>query len=568
MASDFEVRGRVTLKDEASPVAKRAALSFASLGAEIKSRLVVTAGDLVNVFRSVVGVFGDSIKAFADAEAASQRLDTALRSLGPAAADVAAALKDQAAELQRTTAFEDDAIISGQALLAAYTKNTDALKAGTQAAVDLAAATGQDLNSAFLLVGKAAAGNTAALSRYGIIIDENATKGEKFAATLEAIQRQFGGQAVAAAETFNGQMSQLRNTFGDFQEQLGRFIADGNRSVGVLSALKDATQFWTDKMAENSTNLDTAAGRARELASAQQAVAVAQAQLAAAGQFANPLSDFFDEAVTGATSLQKAQVALLDAETRLARARASGTAAALAKAEADKAAAQAAQAAAESTTALASAFDSLGVKTRAFNAGEASKVRESLALIRAEFLTGAVTAQDYASAVAAANEKLLALGDAAAQSAARIKSNSDEMIAAQEALAKSFQDEDDAAEAHAATLDAAAEGYDNLAESANSAAAGIRQVTSARSDDARTDVQIAEDNLAALRALGPFASSFTSTGGISIGGLGAESALKRKLDAARAAEGTGPEVGGSTAGIGSRAAMGPMGGGTRSLRGR
>ena len=571
MASDFEVRGRVTLKDEASPVAKRAALSFASLGAEIKSRLVVTAGDLVNGFRAVVRVFTDSIKAFAESEAAAQRLDTALRTLGPAAEDVANALKAQAAELQKTTAFEDDAIISGQALLAAYTKNTDALKAGTQAAVDLAAATGQDLNSAFLLVGKAAAGNTAALSRYGIIIDENATKGEKFAKTLEAIQKQFGGQATAAAQTFNGQLSQLRNTFGDFQEELGRFFADAQRGAGAFDALKTSLVFFTDALKKGATDTGTAAGRARELQQAEAALAEASRRVAEERERQIPglttLQNLTQEAVFGATNLQRAQAALVDAEQRLANARKNATADAIAKAQADKEAAIAAAAAAESTKALAGAFDALGVKTKAFNEGEAAKVRDSLALIREEFLNGSVTAQDYAAAVAAANAKLVELGDSAAASAARIKANAEEVVAAQEALAQSYRDEDDAAEAHAETLDDTVEGYEAVAEAANTAAAGIRQVTMARSEDARTDVQILQDNLAALDALGPFASGFTSTGGFA-DSLGARSALQRRLSAARAAEGTGPNVAGTTVGLGSKAAMGTLAGGTRSLTGR
>ena len=98
---------------------------------------------------------------------------------------------------------------SGQALVASFTKNVEEIKAATQAALDLSAATGQDLNSAFLLLARAAAGETSMLSRYGITLDESIPKSEKFAAAVEKINEQFGGQAAAQAQTFSGLLAQL-----------------------------------------------------------------------------------------------------------------------------------------------------------------------------------------------------------------------------------------------------------------------------------------------------------------------------------------------------------------------
>jgi len=208
------------------------------LGSFIKSNLAASMLSATAVLYGFVRALTATIKASAEQELAVRKLDAALSPLGDSAAAISKELQEYASALQKTTQYGDETIIAGQALIASFTKNTEEIKGATKAALDLAAATGQSLQSAFLLLGRAAAGETSMLSRYGITLDEGTPKAEKFAAALVKINEQFGGQAAAQAETFAGRMAQLGNAFGDLQEAIGDSITQNEKATGALESMK------------------------------------------------------------------------------------------------------------------------------------------------------------------------------------------------------------------------------------------------------------------------------------------------------------------------------------------
>ena len=171
-----------------------------------------------------------AIKKLADAagvqEKAEDDLHDALIKSGVASRGVGDALIAQAAALQQTTVFGDEAIIGLQALLVTYGVTTDKLEEATAASLDFAAATGRDLKTAALTVGKAVgAGFTAELTRYGIVLDTSTIpKTEVGAAVLKKLNDQFGGRASAQADTYAGRMKQLGNVVGDVKEAIGRTL--------------------------------------------------------------------------------------------------------------------------------------------------------------------------------------------------------------------------------------------------------------------------------------------------------------------------------------------------------
>ena len=112
----------------------------------------------------------DNVK---EEEAAVISLNAALSNTGIYSDNFSKALRDNASALQSMTIYADEAIIAGTALVQNIGNlSAEQLPAAQKAAIGLADAFKMDLQTAFLLVGKAAAGNTAALSRYGIRVDE------------------------------------------------------------------------------------------------------------------------------------------------------------------------------------------------------------------------------------------------------------------------------------------------------------------------------------------------------------------------------------------------------------
>lgn len=150
-----------------------------------------------------------------------KKLDTALKSTGTYTEKVSKSLQEYASSLQKVTMYGDETIIGVEAMLATFKLGEEEVKVATQATLDLAAATGQDLQSAAILMGKAMVGETGMLKRYGIIVDENKLKSEGWRAVIEEINTEFGGQAVAQGETYTGMIERMKNIFGDMKEKIG-----------------------------------------------------------------------------------------------------------------------------------------------------------------------------------------------------------------------------------------------------------------------------------------------------------------------------------------------------------
>lgn len=197
----------LTLRDEAS----------AGL-AKFKAGLLAATAAVAGLTSFLVS----SLKEYAESEKAINKLDVALKNQGVTSKAVSKDLQDYASQLQRTTTFSDEAILETEALLTTFGLAGDELKKTTKAALDLSTGLGIDLRTATLILGKAAAGETGTLSRYGIVIDENIPKAHKFEAVLGAVNARFGGSAQADAQTMAGRMENFKNRVSDLQEAVGK----------------------------------------------------------------------------------------------------------------------------------------------------------------------------------------------------------------------------------------------------------------------------------------------------------------------------------------------------------
>lgn len=219
---------------------------------DLKTHIVGTAAGFVSAqaaigavqtgFRALTGLVADSVVAYSDAEAAQSKLVAALRQQKTATPEVIDQYNALASEFQRTTVFSDDLVNKMEALLAQVgnvmpSKMGAALKAST----DLAAGLGIDLESATTLVAKAAAGHTETLGKYGITVSEAAVKTQGFDAVLEAVNRQFGGQAQAQIETYAGRVEQIKNAWNNVEEAIGKFIVKSPLVELALRSTQEAT---------------------------------------------------------------------------------------------------------------------------------------------------------------------------------------------------------------------------------------------------------------------------------------------------------------------------------------
>lgn len=182
-----------------------------------------------------------SLKSWGDQEQAIVRLNNALANQGIESDKVTMGLIRQASALQELTGVADETITSSQALLVSFGLTGEALNRATKAALDFSVATGTDLSTAAMLIGKAFKGETGTLSRYGIIVDENIDKTKKFDAALSQLEGRFGGQAEAQRKTVIGQFAALKNTVSDVFEEIGRILSGpfGGFMEAFISGLRE-----------------------------------------------------------------------------------------------------------------------------------------------------------------------------------------------------------------------------------------------------------------------------------------------------------------------------------------
>jgi len=220
--------------------------------ADLSSQIVKVAAGFVSA-QAVIGVVTgayhqlsafvlDSVKAFAEAESANVRLVAALRQHSLATPEVIAQYTALGATFQRTTIYSDDQIEAMAALLTQIgSVMPSAMQGALKASTDLAAGLGIDLESATRLVAKAAAGHTETLGKYGITVSAAALESKGFDAVLEAINRQFGGQAAAAIETYAGKVAQISNSWNNVQEVVGKFAVQNAFAEATLRKFNTAT---------------------------------------------------------------------------------------------------------------------------------------------------------------------------------------------------------------------------------------------------------------------------------------------------------------------------------------
>jgi hypothetical protein len=216
-----------------------------------------------------------SIEAFRVQEKAVAKVTQAVKSTGGAAGKTSEELQKMASSLQKNTLFGDEEILNKvTAQLLTFTNIAGPQFDRTQqAALDLATVLDGDLQSASIQLGKALndpAKNLSALSRSGIqfskeqiatikSLQETNQLAEAQNIILAELERQYGGQAKAAAEV-DGGITQLSNAFGDFKEQVGKQLLEALKPT--IKALKEFFENLTEDDVKSFVGVIMGFGRA------------------------------------------------------------------------------------------------------------------------------------------------------------------------------------------------------------------------------------------------------------------------------------------------------------------
>lgn len=221
-------------------------------------------------------VIEGSIKAFEQSQQVTAQLDTVLRSTNDAVGLTKNQLIELSKSLEAQTTASDEAVLSTENMLLTFTKiGKEIFPQTTKTVLDMATAMNggitpsmEQLRSTSIQVGKALQDpilGVTALRRVGVNFNEEQQKmikglvesGKSMEAQrfiLAELNKEFGGSAAAAASTYQGKILQLKNTWDDIQEVIGRtivtaiypFIAAIQPIITTVLQIVEGKRSWVD----------------------------------------------------------------------------------------------------------------------------------------------------------------------------------------------------------------------------------------------------------------------------------------------------------------------------------
>ena len=219
---DVETKDAIKNIEKFQKEAVQSTASIEKAFGQLKAVAVAAVGVIAS--RELINFFVDATRAAINQENAINRLNIALASTGEYTDEASQSFQDLATELQRTTKYEDDAVLGAIALAKNFGITNEETEALTKAAVDLASATGTDLNTAVEQLGKTYSGTAGSLGKMvpelKTLTKEQLLNGE----AIEVIARRYKGFAEGEVQTFGGALQKLENIIGDVKEEFGFLI--------------------------------------------------------------------------------------------------------------------------------------------------------------------------------------------------------------------------------------------------------------------------------------------------------------------------------------------------------
>jgi hypothetical protein len=186
---------------------------------KIAAAAFVVAGAAAAAYAVKIGI--DGVKAAVEDEASQKQLAIALRNTTNATDAQIASTEEYITKQQLAFGVADTKLRPALANLARATGDVGKAQQLTNLAMDIAAATGKDLETVSLTLSKAYNGNIGALTKLGIPLDDAIKKSGDFNLVQGELTRLFGGAAKANTETYAGQLAIVTERTNELKESIG-----------------------------------------------------------------------------------------------------------------------------------------------------------------------------------------------------------------------------------------------------------------------------------------------------------------------------------------------------------
>jgi hypothetical protein len=192
------------------------------------------------VSTAVVAGLGLSVKAAAEDQRSQELLEKQLYNTLTASQKTTKATEDFVGQMELASGVADNQLRSALGNLVRSTGDLTTSQDLLNLSLDISSATGKDLESVSIALGKASGGQMTALQKLGIPLDEDIKKTKDFSKVQEALDKQFGGASAAAADTFGGQLARLGTVWDNLTESIGYAVLNNGYVKDALDLLPDA----------------------------------------------------------------------------------------------------------------------------------------------------------------------------------------------------------------------------------------------------------------------------------------------------------------------------------------
>jgi hypothetical protein len=196
---------------------------------------------------AIVAFSKKAVKAFAEDELAAKSLALQLENTGNAFR--VTQVEDYIKSLEKTYAILTDLRVPFQTLLN-LTGSVDLAQRSLEAALNISAGTGQNLNTVVGAISAGIRGQTKAIKGLNTGIDESIIATGDMNKIMAALEARFSGQAAARLDTYSGKMDVLKKGADEATKSIGRGLVDALTILGEDSSVAGlATDF--ENMGDN-----------------------------------------------------------------------------------------------------------------------------------------------------------------------------------------------------------------------------------------------------------------------------------------------------------------------------
>jgi hypothetical protein len=197
----------------------------------------------------------EGLDEYAKAEDQVVKLDAALAQAGIQVGQYRERLQELAGTMRDATGIADDEWLAVITRLTQFGADNTNIDQYTEAVKNLAGIMGGDLQGASTAFSRAMQGSFQMFSRYGIVLDESASKTEKLEQLMQTLALRGGGQLEASVNTLNGQWRMMVVQFDELKEGIGRFVAETGILQAGLTGLTVAAKFWAEMIGGTLPNI-------------------------------------------------------------------------------------------------------------------------------------------------------------------------------------------------------------------------------------------------------------------------------------------------------------------------